>query len=157
MNTAIMKGIGFGLTSGIITTLGLIVGLYSSTGSKSVVLGGIIIIAVADALSDALGMHISEESAKAKKKQIWHATGATFIAKLIVALTFIIPVLLFTLTTAVIASIAWGILLIAGFSYYIGKKEKQNPWKAVAEHIMIAILVIITTHFIGEWVGAAFS
>ena len=45
-------GLSFGLTSGVITTLGLLVGLNSSTHSKMVVLGGILVIAIADALSD---------------------------------------------------------------------------------------------------------
>ena len=51
-------GFSFGLTSGAITTLGLMVGLHSGTHSKVVVMGGILVIAVADALSDALGIHI---------------------------------------------------------------------------------------------------
>ena len=62
MNTQIRKGLGFGLTSGVITTLGLIVGLDASTGSRFAILAGILAIAVSDSLSDALGMHISEES-----------------------------------------------------------------------------------------------
>jgi len=55
-------GFSFGLTSGIITTLGLMVGLNAGTHSKLVVIGGILTIAIADAFSDALAIHISEES-----------------------------------------------------------------------------------------------
>jgi len=66
MKNSIKKGLGFGLTSGIITTLGLMIGLYFSTKSMLAVIGGIIIIAVADSLSDSLGMHISEETNKKK-------------------------------------------------------------------------------------------
>jgi hypothetical protein len=40
MNDSIKKGFGFGLTSGVITTLGLIVGLHSSTNSTLAVIGG---------------------------------------------------------------------------------------------------------------------
>ena len=61
---SIKKGLGFGLTSGIITTLGLIIGLSAGTHSKIAVIGGILTIAFADALSDSLGIHISEESTK---------------------------------------------------------------------------------------------
>ena len=61
MKHSLRTGFCFGLTSGIITTIGLMAGLYSSTNSKFVV-GGILTIAVADAFSDALGIHISEES-----------------------------------------------------------------------------------------------
>ena len=79
MKNSIKKGLGFGLTSGIITTLGLIVGLNSGTGLKSVVIGGILIIAIADALSDSLGIHISEETNKSNKsKKVWESTISTF-------------------------------------------------------------------------------
>ena len=52
LNHSLRVGLSFGLTSGVITTLGLIVGLASGTESKLAVIGGIITIAVADALSD---------------------------------------------------------------------------------------------------------
>ena len=55
-------GIFFGATSGVITTLGLIAGLNAGTKSLTAVLGGILVIAVADAMSDALGIHLAEES-----------------------------------------------------------------------------------------------
>ena len=72
-------GFSFGMTSGIITTLGLMVGLNAGTQSKLAVIGGILTIAIADAFSDALGIHISEESeGRHTHKQIWAATLATF-------------------------------------------------------------------------------
>jgi len=73
-------GLSFGLTSGIITTLGLIVGLHSGTHSKMVVIGGILIIAIADAFSDALGIHISEESENEHTtREVWESSIATLI------------------------------------------------------------------------------
>jgi len=47
---SVETGLSFGLTSGIITTLGLMVGLHSGTHSRLVVIGGILTIAIADAL-----------------------------------------------------------------------------------------------------------
>ena len=86
MKNSVKKGLGFGLTSGIITTLGLIVGLSSGTNSKSVVIGGILVIALADAFSDSLGMHISEEAnRKNKTKDVWESTFSTLIFKFIFA------------------------------------------------------------------------
>ena len=85
MKHSIKKGFSFGLTSGVITTLGLIVGLHSGTHSKLVVIGGVLVIAVADALSDALGIHISEESEnKHTQREIWEATQHLAIKKQIV-------------------------------------------------------------------------
>ncbi len=156
MKSSIRKGFGFGLTSGIMTTLGLIVGLHSGTHSKLVILGGILVISVADAFSDALGIHISEEagSKTIKTKEIWESTISTFLFKLIFALSFIIPILLLKLQTAIIISIIWGLSLLAVFSYYIAKQRNINPTKSVIEHLVIAIIVIIITHFIGDLVAS---
>jgi VIT1/CCC1 family predicted Fe2+/Mn2+ transporter len=153
MKNALKKGFSFGLTSGVITTLGLMVGLESSTESKLAVIGGILAIAVADAFSDALGMHISQESeGKNSVKDVWLSTISTFIAKFFFAMTFAVPVLLLSLTTAVIVSIVWGLSLIGIFSVYMAKLEKISAWKTVFEHVGIAIVVIILTHYLGHFI-----
>jgi len=158
MKISIRKGLGFGLTSGIITTLGLMVGLNSGTHSKIVVLGGILLIAIADSLSDALGIHISEESGNKKttKQHIWECTISTFVFKFIFALTFIIPILILSLQTAIIVSVIWGLSLLTIFSFYISKKQNKNPSKAIIEHLFIAVVVIIITHFVGKWISTIF-
>ncbi|MBU2260258.1 hypothetical protein KKC44_06690 [Patescibacteria group bacterium] len=154
MKCSIKKGFSFGITSGIITTLGLIVGLHSSTGSIRVVIGGIIVIAIADALSDALGIHISEEAEnKHDVLEIWEATIVTFLSKFFFAAIFIVPFLLLSLSLAISISIIWGLFLIALFSYLMAKGSKTKPIKAVLEHLFIAILVIIVTHYVGDWVA----
>ncbi len=155
MKKSIRKGFGFGLTSGIITTLGLMVGLSAGTHSKKVVLGGILLIAIADALSDALGMHISEEAESKQNtvKQIWASTLSTVSSKFIFALSFAIPILLFSLQTAILVSIVWGLLLLTTFSYIVAKGRKEKPFNAIFEHILIAILVVIITYFVGNWIS----
>jgi len=150
-------GFSFGITSGIITTLGLIMGLHSGTHSKLVIIGGILTIAVADALSDALGIHISEESEnRHTTKEIWLSTISTLLSKFVFAMSFIIPVLLFHLTVAIIVSIVWGLSLLGIFSFYIAKEQQANPWKVIMEHLLIAVIVILATHFIGDWIGVRF-
>jgi VIT1/CCC1 family predicted Fe2+/Mn2+ transporter len=157
LKESIRTGISFGLTSATITTLGLIIGLEASTHSKTVVLGGIITIAIADALSDALGIHISEESKNSNDGGVWEATGATFASKFFFALTFAVPVILLSLDLAIITSIIWGLLVLAILSYYIARVNKEPPLNVVGEHIFIAVLVIIVTHYLGTWIGANFS
>ena len=155
MNHSLKIGFSFGLTSAIITTLGLMVGLHSSTGSKLAVIGGILTIAIADAFSDALGIHISEESEnKHTAKEIWKSTAATFLSKFVVALTFVIPVLLFELSTAIVVSVIWGLSVLSILSFTIAKGQKAKPGKAIAEHLTIALVVIAIAHYVGVWISA---
>lgn len=145
------------MTSGIITTLGLMVGLDSGTHSKAVVIGGILTIAIADAFSDALGMHVSEEAeVEHTQREVWESTVATFLAKFLFALTFLVPVMLLDLSSAMYASIVWGVLVLGILSYQMGREQGNRPWAVVTEHVFIAVLVIIITHFVGDWIGAAF-
>jgi hypothetical protein len=58
----IQVGMSFGLVSGVITSLGLVVGLTVGTQSRIAVIGGIVTIAIADSLSDALGIPYGQET-----------------------------------------------------------------------------------------------
>ncbi len=148
---AVTKGFSFGLTSGVITTLGMIVGLESATRSSLIIIAGILSIAIADAFSDAFGMHVSEEAeAKDGAKAIWTATVYVFLSKFVFALVFIIPFVLLDVMNAVIASVAFGLVVISFYSYVIAKKQNKNPLKIIGEHLAISLLVIIATHFVGD-------
>ncbi len=155
---SIRKGLGFGLTSGIITTIGLMVGLYSGTHLKLAVIGGILIIAIADSFSDALGIHISEEfEFKHTTKEIWEATISTFFFQFFFSSIFIIPVLLFELFWAIVISIIFGMLMIGIFSFKFAKEQNMNPWKATAEHLIVATAVIIIAYYVGYWISLIFG
>jgi VIT1/CCC1 family predicted Fe2+/Mn2+ transporter len=157
-NEGARTGLFFGATSGVITTIGLIAGLHAGTNSVTAVLGGILVIAVADALSDALGIHLAEEAdPNASQHHIWAATVTTFITKFLFAITFAIPVLLLPLRAAVLASVAWGIAVIAVLSWFIARAQKSSPLAIVAEHVGIAIVVVVVSHYIGVWVNHAFA
>ncbi|THJ24347.1 MAG: hypothetical protein CAF44_000140 [Nitrospira sp. CG24D] len=153
MRASWITGLSFGLTSGVITTLGLMVGLNSGTHSRPIVIGGILTIAIADAMSDALGIHVSEESKNnSPARQIWESTLATFLAKFIIALTFAVPVLVAPLDQAILISIMWGLFLLAGLSFFIAKTQGIAPWKVIGEHLAIALCVVALTHAVGDWV-----
>ena len=158
MRHSLKIGLSFGLTSGIITTLGLMVGLHAGTHSKLVIIGGILTIAIADAFSDALGIHICEESENVHtSREIWESTFSTFAFKFVFAMTFVVPILLLPLTTAIIVSIAWGLLSLGVLSFYIAREQGATAWKAIVEHLVIALVVIAATHYVGAWIGSMFS
>lgn len=154
MKESLTTGISFGLTSGAITTLGLMVGLHSGTHMRLVVIGGILTIAVADAFSDALGIHISEESENVHThKQIWAASIATFLSKFIFALTFVVPVLIFKLATAILVGVFWGLGVLALLSCCIAHTQGRRKFPVIAEHLLIGLLVIVATHFVGHLIS----
>ena len=158
MNHSFKVGLSFGMMSGIITTLGLMIGLHAGTHSRQAILGGIIVIAVADAFSDALGIHISEESENVHSpKEIWVSTCTTFLSKFLFSFIFIIPVMWLSLKTAMLVSIIMGFSLIVFISYFLARQQNIKPWKVMLEHVVVAGIVIILTHQIGDWVSIYFG
>ena len=153
MKSSYKIGLSFGLTSGVITTLGLLVGLDAGTHSQPIVLGGILTIAIADSLSDAMGIHLAEESKDNRlTSHIWESTMATFVAKLSIALTFAVPVLLVSLHTAILVSVLWGLLLLTMLSVLLARAQRIAPWKVISEHLVIALCVVASSYFVGDWV-----
>jgi vacuolar iron transporter family protein len=157
-NKGARTGIFFGATSGVITTIGLIAGLYAGTASLVAVLGGILVVAVADAMSDALGIHLAQEAdPDSSNAHVWAATISTFVTKLCVALTFALPLIFLPLGIAVLVSIAWGLIVIVLLSSWLARAQHVAVLPVVIEHLTITVIVVILAHFIGGWVQSAFS
>lgn len=158
MFRSLKVGMGFGLTSATITTLGLIIGLESSTSSKLAIIGGILTIAIADSCSDALGVHIAKEAeGNFSNIEVWQATFFTFLFKAVFACSFLIPILLLPLHTAIITALIWGTVILLFQSYELAKSEKVNPLGVIREHLLIATFVMIATHFAGIWISNTFK
>jgi VIT1/CCC1 family predicted Fe2+/Mn2+ transporter len=156
----LITGISFGITSGTITALGMLVGLESATSDPKVVVAGLVVMAVADGLADACGLHVAEESetdggggSKHTHKEVWLTTVITFLSVCGFILTFAIPVLLFQLETAVPLAIAWGMLLLIVFNLYVAKIKNERPIKIILEHILIATVVIVISYWIGDLIA----
>jgi len=132
--------------------------LAAGSEIKSIVIAGILTIAIADSFSDALGIHISQESnIKNSHKQVWESTIATFFTKFLFACTFIVPVLLLPLFWAVVISIVRGLATITFVSYKIAISQNKNPWHSIKEHVLITILVIFLTYLTGIGINRLFG
>ena len=109
-------------------------------------------MALADSLSDALGIHMAQESQnRHSPKEIWESTLATFMTKLFIALTFLIPIFLLPNTLAITISITWGLFLLILLNLYLAKIQQLSAWLVVSEHLVIAFFVIGISFLIGQW------
>ena len=150
MKSSYKVGFSFGTVSGVISTLGLMVGLDSGTDSRLAVVGGIVMIAIADSFSDALSMHVSEEWQKSTNdKSIWQMTIATFVSKVIIALSFLVPFPFLEMPQAIIVNIIWGMSLIVAINYFVAKSRGVPVAKIIIEHLLVAFLVIVITYLVG--------
>ncbi len=158
MKRSLKIGFSFGFPAGAIVAMGVMVGLYSTSLSKLVVIGGLLNLALADALGDAIGIHTSQESeVKRTFIEIWESTLSAWFGKFIFPIIFIIPVLLFELPIAVMISVILGLSALAFLSFFIAKNRGAKPWHAITEHLIAALIAIALTYYVGGWIRTTFG
>jgi vacuolar iron transporter family protein len=146
----------FGATTAVITNMGLITGLFFIPNAKMTIIGSILVIALADNISDSLGIHIFQEAEKLKIKEVWLSTLTNFLTRFLVSMVFVLVISLMPIEEAVVGLVVLGMALLAVISFFVARSQNRNPLFAIAEHIGIAILVILASHWIGEWIAVKF-
>jgi len=146
----------FGSSAAIITDVSLIVGLGSARAGKGPILAGLLTIAVADNISDSLGIHLYKESEGYDQKLSFVSTVLNFFSRLLISCTFIAIVLLLPMAQAVYAGLVWGLLLVVIISYLISRRNKDNPLKEIAIHVLVAAVVIALSRWLGHEIAVFF-
>jgi VIT1/CCC1 family predicted Fe2+/Mn2+ transporter len=147
----------FGATSAIITNLGIITGLDTLTHPKLSIIGALLVIALADNMSDSFGIHIYQESEHIGKKEVWLSTLTNFLTRLFVSSTFIILIIVLPIRLAAACSVIWGLFVLTFMTYTIAKQQKINPFSAIFVHLTIAVIVVVASNFIGAFVITRFQ
>ncbi|MDD5112334.1 MAG: hypothetical protein PHG85_07305 [Candidatus Altiarchaeota archaeon] len=148
----------FGATSAITTSLALIVGLDSASNPRMSIIGALLVLAVADNISDSLGIHVYRESqCKAASSDTGIHSISNFLTRLAVTLLFALIVLLLPLPYAIASSLILGLLLLSILSYLIALYQKTNPWISICHHIGVAIIVLIASHLLGKAIAGMFA
>ncbi|OGG00627.1 hypothetical protein A2Y99_05245 [Candidatus Gottesmanbacteria bacterium RBG_13_37_7] len=147
----------FGTTSAVITILALITSLDTLSNAKAGIIGGILVMAIVDNISDTLGIHIHRETEIDNKKEVFLTTFINYVARLLVSLIFVLIIIIFPLKTAVYVSIVYGVIVLSAVSYMIATIRKVDPVKSTLQHLTVAILVIIASKILGKFLVNRFD
>ncbi len=139
-----------GGTAAIITSMGLIAGLNRGDNARAGIITGLLIVGLADNISDSFSFLMYKESEGASRHELGSYTSVNFIVRLFLVFTFVLIVFLFSSSAALIVSSVWGLVLLAILSYLIAKSEKINRFRTVAWNLAIALLVIAGSKLLGN-------
>jgi vacuolar iron transporter family protein len=152
-----IANLSFGSTAAIVTSMALIFGLDAATATKSTIVSGLLIVALADNLTDALSMHVYEEShGRLLPREAFFATFSNFVARLAVSLSFVLLVVLLPLSSAVIASGAMGLGLLVALTWALARERKVSVAGEMVKHIATALAVILVARGLGVFIAAQF-
>jgi hypothetical protein len=149
--------VSFGGTAAIVTSVALIFGLDAATATKSTIVSGLLIVALADNLTDALSMHVYQESERRlEPREAFIATWSNFVTRLLLALTFVLLVVLFPIASAVVASAVWGLALLVALTWAIARERKVGFAAELGKHCAAALAVVLASRGIGAFITARF-
>jgi len=97
-----LRSVSFGSPAAIVTCMGLIIGLDAATATKAAVIGSLLIIGVADNLTDSLSVHIYQEAEHLAERRAFGTTIANYLARLTVTLSFVLLFLLLPGSVAIL-------------------------------------------------------
>lgn len=148
-------GIGgsFGLTSGIITSIGLLVSSFNSIGNEKIIIIMLISLAFSDGFSDALGIYYSTYD---EKDNIYYSINEAFnafLGKSIIplAIAFFIYIIVSVKKKSLYAAMCICLFICTvGFiiiNYYIF----HNNYKLQIINIFVYIFVIFVNYKIGKF------
>lgn len=149
-----LRKLSFGGPAAIVTGMALIVGLDAATAAKSTVVTSLLLVGIANNLTDLLSVHIYQESERLVERDAFRTTVANFFARFFVCITFIVILLLLPTSTAVPVSMIWGFVLLSALSYLVVKARNVGAVTEILKHCAVALAVIATSRAIGAWLPA---
>ena len=147
-----LRRVSFGSTAAIVASMGLVVGLDAATVTKEAIVASLLLVAVADNLTDSLSVHIYQESERLAEREAFRSTVANFLARLLVCVTFILILVLLPTSQATQACVIWGFVLLSGLSYLLARARAVSAFSEIWKHAAVALVVILLSKAIGAWI-----
>jgi VIT1/CCC1 family predicted Fe2+/Mn2+ transporter len=132
------------------TGLAIIIGLGSTVNAKTNIIIALLIIAIADNVSDSFGIHIHQESQSASSREVRRTTLLNFLARLLMTAVFILLIVLFSIPFATVLSVILGLSVIMWLSYSVSRQRRVKPFPIIFEHLLLAIAVIVVSFLLRD-------
>jgi hypothetical protein len=150
-----LRHISFGATAATVTSMGLIVGLDAASATRPAIVASLLVMALADNLTDSLGVHVYQESERLEARKAFIATSSNFAARVVVSLSFVLLVNLLPLGLVIAASVTWGVAVLSTLSTLLARARRVPITSEVAKHLGVASIVILLSREIGNWIARA--
>jgi len=145
-----IHGAMFGLMDGIITTIGVVLGM-SAFGNQPTLIIAAMAAALANSIANAAGVHVGTESSRMfSQDHVMLSTAYAFLSTLVVSITVIIPHFFLPLIQATWLSVAVGAVILGAMGFFVARYRNRTPWKIILEYVAIGLIVSLVTYLGGQ-------
>ena len=145
--------LSFGIISGILTTVGVLIGVNSASSSKLAVFAAIVSIGVADSCSDAFGIYNAKisERGNSASAAFRYALG-TFVGKFIMPFSFLFAIWMLPLLKATIVDLVWAVIVLSLLSAEQAVIGEKSLLKNTGRNLGMALMIVILSYAAGQLV-----
>jgi predicted membrane protein (TIGR00267 family) len=161
------QGVAFGTMDGLITILGVVIGIASATQSSAIVLISGLVAGLANAFGNSFGFYASELAERAEHiRENQHvssmvetrrSTVLAFAHSVASTIVIVAPFALFGLTYAMTASLILALALLFGLGAVVGKFSHASPWRFGIRYVLLGLVGAALSFIIGEVVGSVLT
>ena len=134
----------FGMISGIITSIGLILGLFGASITLKPIIVSLASIAISDGISDAFGIYYATKSNNHTTEEAYKQAINTLLIKVAFPLLMIVPFYLTNINKAIIINCIASLIVVYTVSLRIFKNQKE-----AVSNTFICIAAIIMSYNVG--------
>ena len=136
--------------------MGLILGLDAATSSQRTIVSSLLIVALADNLTDSLSVHVYQEAERLESHQAFMATAANFVTRLLASLSFVALVIVTPRALLIMVAGLWGFLLLTLLTYRLARARGANVGQEIMRHFAVAATVLLISRLLGTWIANVF-
>ena len=154
------QGVAFGTMDGLITILGVVIGIASATeNSGAVVITGLV-AGLANAFGNTFGFYASELAERAEHiQENQHISSMTetrrstffaFVHSLASTIVIVAPFALLGLTSAMTASLILALALLFALGALVGKFSHASPWRFGIRYVLLGLAGAALSFVVGQ-------
>jgi adenylate cyclase class IV len=151
--------LSFGITSGVMTTTGMLLGTaVASGGSAKAAIIAVAMIGLTDSWSDAYGIYNAKigERGVSAGQAMRHASG-TLIGKMAMPMTFIVPLLVAPMRTAMVFDLCWAMLVLALLSAEQAIVLQESVIRRILKNVWFGAFLVAFATFGGLFIEKLLS
>ena len=157
-------GLAFGLVDGLITMLGVVIGVARATGEPRLVIVFGLVAGVANAFGNSIGFygselaergeHMLEGREPSSMKEVRRSSLLSFLTSLGATLVLMVPFLAFSqaLGVAMVMAVVLGAALLFSLGLLVGRLWRSHPLRYGLIYLVLGVAGAGLSFFVGEFV-----
>ena len=120
-----LRRVSFGSTAAVVTSIGLVVGFALTSSARATLIASLLIVGLADNLTDSLSIHLYQESEGLESHEAFVSTVTNFVTRLAITATFVALAASLAGWALVAVATVWGLVVLGTMTISLAHNDTR--------------------------------